>query len=320
MSRVSVIIPTYNRSDRVPAAVASVLEQSTRGTEVLVVDDGSSDRTDEALQPFEDRIRLLRHDRNRGVSAARNTGIRASSAPLVAFLDSDDRWLPGKLEAQVRFFREHPRAVACQTREIWVRHGRRVNPARRHLKPSGDVFEPSLERCLVSPSAVMLRRVLLDEVGLFDETLPVCEDYDLWLRIGCRYPIHLIEEDLLVREGGHPDQLSSSGPGMDRYRIRSLAGLLQSGLLSETQAEAAQRELARKCRIYGEGCLKRGRPEEGRYFLGLPGLLARGGPFPPRPPEGGQEPPWAPGEPAPERNPEPDRPFGFLLTGGCGRG
>jgi glycosyltransferase involved in cell wall biosynthesis len=276
MSLVSVIIPTYNRSDRVPTAVASVLRQTFRDMEVLVVDDGSSDGTHEALQPFEDRILVLRHDRNRGVSAARNTGIRASTAPLVAFLDSDDRWLPGKLEAQVRFFRDHPQAVACQTREVWIRHGRRVNPARRHLKPSGDVFLPSLERCLVSPSAVMLRRPLLEEVGLFDETLPVCEDYDLWLRIGCRYPIHLIEEDLLVREGGHPDQLSAGGPGMDRYRIRSLTGILQSGLLNEAQAEAAQRALARKCRIYGEGCLKRGRGEEGRYYLALPGLLARG--------------------------------------------
>ena len=283
MSLVSVIIPTYNRSDRVPAAVASVLGQSFREREVLVVDDGSSDGTAEALEAFRGRIRVLRHDRNRGVSAARNTGIRASTAPLVAFLDSDDRWLPGKLEAQVRFFRDHPEAVACQTREIWVRRGRRVNPARRHLKPSGDVFLPSLRRCLVSPSAVMLRRTLLEEVGLFDETLPVCEDYDLWLRIGCRHPIHLIEEDLLVREGGHPDQLSAGGPGMDRYRIRSLTGILRRGLLSEAQAGAAQRELARKCRIYGEGCLKRGRGEEGRYYLALPGLLARGAPVPPAP-------------------------------------
>ncbi len=283
MSLVSVIIPTYNRTDRVPSAVASVLDQTFREREVLVVDDASSDGTAEALEPFRGRIRVLRHDRNRGVSAARNTGIRASTAPLVAFLDSDDRWLPGKLEAQVRFFQDHPEAVACQTREIWIRHGRRVNPARRHLKPSGDVFLPSLARCLVSPSAVMLRRTLLEEAGLFDETLPVCEDYDLWLRIGCRHPIHLIEEDLLVREGGHPDQLSAGGPGMDRYRIRSLTGILRSGLLSEAQAGAAQRELSRKCRIYGEGCLKRGRGEEGRYYLALPGLLARGESVPPAP-------------------------------------
>ncbi len=280
MTLVSVIIPTYNRADRVPRAVASVIEQTVQDTEILVVDDGSTDPTREALEPFLSRIFLLRHDRNRGVSAARNTGIRASTAPLIAFLDSDDRWLPGKLAAQVRFFEQHADAVACQTREIWVRRGRRVNPARKHLKPSGHIFEPSLKRCLVSPSAVMLRRSLLDEVGLFDEDLPVCEDYDLWLRISCRHPVHLIDEDLLVREGGHPDQLSAAGPGMDRYRIRSMVRLLRTGRLSNEQARATLREVDRKCRIYGEGCLKRGRDEEGLYYLALPALAASGAPIP----------------------------------------
>lgn len=281
MSLVSVVIPTYNRSGRVARAVASVIEQSFDDKEILVVDDGSRDDTGQALESFLGRIRLLRHESNLGVSAARNTGIRASSAPLVAFLDSDDRWMPAKLETQVRFFRKQPDAVACQTQEIWVRNGRRVNPARKHLKPTGDIFEPSLERCLVSPSAVMLRRTLLEEVGLFDEKLPVCEDYDLWLRISCRYPIHLIDQDLLVREGGHPDQLSAGRPGMDRYRIRSMARILRSGVLTEEQAQATLREIHRKCRIYGQGCLKRDRKEEGRYFLSLPALLSRGEAVPP---------------------------------------
>jgi len=283
MNAVSVIIPTYNRSDLVLQAVTSVLEQTFKDMEILVVDDGSTDGTADKLEPFSAKIRLLRHERTRGVSAARNTGIVASSAPLIAFLDSDDRWLPGKLDAQVRFFREHAGAVACQTREIWIRRGRRVNPARRHIKPSGDIFEASLERCLVSPSAVMIRRSLFDEVGLFDEDMPVCEDYDLWLRISSRYPIHLIDEDLLVREGGRPDQLSAFGPGMDRYRIRSLVRLLKRGPLTEVQERAARRELARKCRIYGQGCLKRGREEEGRYYLEIPGLAALGEPVPPVP-------------------------------------
>ncbi len=279
VSAVSVVIPTYNRADRVSRAVASVIEQPAADTEILVVDDGSRDDTVRALAPFADRIRLLRHPDNRGVSAARNTGIRASRAPLIAFLDSDDRWLPGKLAAQLGFFEEHPLSVACQTQEIWMRHGRRANPGRKHLKPSGDIFEASLERCLVSPSAVMLRRSLLDEVGSFDEDLPVCEDYDLWLRISCRHPIHLIDEPLLVREGGHPDQLSASRPGMDRYRIRSMARLVRSGLLSPIQREAALAALRRKCRIYGQGCLKRGREDEGRAVLALPDRLASA--FPP---------------------------------------
>jgi len=280
MTAVSVVIPTYNRAGRVVRAVSSVLKQTEEDREILVVDDGSTDATVRTLERFGDRIRVLRHRRNRGVSAARNTGIRASGAPLVAFLDSDDHWLPRKLETQVRFFRDHPAAVACQTQEIWMRRGRRVNPAMRHLKPSGEIFEPSLRRCLVSPSAVMLRRALLDEVGLFDETLPVCEDYDLWLRIACRHPIHLIDESLLVREGGHPDQLSARGPGMDRYRIRSLIGLIQSGVLTGTQDRAARQELSRKSRIYGEGCLKRGRTEEARVFRSLEERAETGRPLP----------------------------------------
>lgn len=286
MTGVSVVIPTYNRAERVVVAVSSVLDQTFRDHEVLVVDDGSTDGTGEALNRFRGRIHVIRHERNRGVSAARNTGILAAGAPLIAFLDSDDRWLSEKLETQVRFFRDHPDAVACQTQEIWMRRGRRVNPAQRHLKPSGDIFKPSLVRCLVSPSAVMLRRSLLEEVGLFDEGLPVCEDYDLWLRIACRHPVHLIDEFLLVREAGHPDQLSASGPGMDRFRIQSLVRLIQSHVLTDAQTRDARKELRRKCRIYGEGCLKRGRAEEGRYFLTLPDLEGRNEPLPPPPEEG----------------------------------
>jgi len=285
MTEASVIIPTYDRADRVTRAVSSVLAQTYPDFELIVVDDGSEDETLPALRPFLDRIRLIRHERNLGVSAARNAGIRASRAPLVAFLDSDDRWLPEKLEVQARFFREHPDALACQTQEIWVRRGRRVNPASRHLKPSGDIFEPSLERCLVSPSAVMLRRSLLDEVGLFDESLPVCEDYDLWLRIACRHPIHLIDKELLVREGGHPDQLSARGPGMDRYRIQALVGVIRSGRLSNSQGRAALDTLRRKSRIYAEGCLKRGRHREGRYYQTLADRIERGERFPFPPPE-----------------------------------
>jgi glycosyltransferase involved in cell wall biosynthesis len=285
MTEVSVIIPTYNRADRVTIAVSSVLAQTYTDFELIVVDDGSRDETMGALGPFLELIRVIRHERNLGVSAARNAGIRASRARFVSFLDSDDRWLPEKLEVQARFFQDQPEAVACQTQEIWIRGGRRVNPALRHLKPSGDIFEPSLERCLVSPSAVMLRRSLLEEVGLFNESLPVCEDYDLWLRIACRHPIHLIDRELLVREGGHPDQLSARGPGMDRYRIQALVGVLRSGRLSASQGRAALDALRRKSHIYAEGCLKRGRRAEGRYYQTLADRVAQGERFPFHPPE-----------------------------------
>ncbi|MBW1817791.1 MAG: glycosyltransferase family 2 protein [Deltaproteobacteria bacterium] len=270
MQGVSVIIPTFNRAEKLVRAVSSALSQSAPPAEVIVVDDGSTDHTKSALAPLIHRITYVRHRENRGVSAARNTGLRRSGAEFIAFLDSDDHWVEDKLAVQTRFFRRHPDAVACQTEEIWIRGGRRVNPKKKHKKPSGDIFSASLKLCLVSPSAVMLRRSLLDEVGLFDESLPACEDYDLWLRIGCRYPIHLIPEYLVVKEGGAPDQLSARYPGMDRFRIRAMVKLLKTAPLSERQRRAATEKLALKCRIYGNGCLKRGKTEEGRYYLNLP--------------------------------------------------
>jgi hypothetical protein len=146
---------------------------------------------------------------------------------------------------------------------------------KKHLKPSGNIFEASLKLCLVSPSAVMLKQSLLDEVGFFDEDLPVCEDYDLWLRISCRYPVHLISEPLVVKEGGHPDQLSASHKGMDRFRIKALVKLIKNGALNERQRKATLEELSSKCRIYGNGCLKRGKTEEGAFYLRLPVTVQR---------------------------------------------
>lgn len=275
MTLVSVIIPTFNRAQKVTRAISSVLYQNFTDYEIIVVDDGSSDGTREALAPFGQHIRLLSHTENLGVSAARNTGIGASRSPLIALLDSDDYWLPEKLFAQVNFFNTHPEAMACQTEEIWLRKGRRVNPRKRHRKPSGDLFEPSLKLCLVSPSSVMVRRSLLDEVGLFDEGLPACEDYDLWLRISCQHPIYLIDRQLVIKEGGGEDQLSTGLMGLDRFRIRALIKLLKSGYLSDEQFQKAFKELSTKCGIYGRGCLKRGKKEEGTYYLDLPKNLKK---------------------------------------------
>ena len=276
MSRVSVIIPTFNRARKVVRAVSSVLYQTFKDYEIIVVDDGSTDGTREALLSVNPHIKYLSHPKNMGVSTARNTGILASESPLIAFLDSDDYWLSEKLSRQVEYFAQHPKAVACQTEEIWIRNGRRINPRKKHLKPSGDIFGPSLKRCLVSPSAVMLRRSLLEEVGLFDPILPACEDYDLWLRISCLYPIYLIEEPLAFKEGGAPDQLSACYKGMDRFRIRALAKLIMGNNLTGIQREDVLQELSSKCTIYGNGCLKRGKMEEGEFYLSLPDKLGRG--------------------------------------------
>jgi GT2 family glycosyltransferase len=261
---VSVIIPTFNRAWAVERAVDSVLDQDYRPFELIVVDDGSTDQTAEILARYGNQLTVVCQE-NRGVSAARNAGIARAEGDLIAFLDSDDFWRPKKLTIQVDFFTSHPDALICQTGEFWVRNGRRVNPGRRHRKLSGMIFTSSLELCLVSPSAVMMRKTLFSMVGGFDETLPACEDYDLWLRVTRRYPVHLIDAPLVVKTGGHPDQLSAA-PGLDQYRIRSILNLLESNELTEDQKQAAADVLSRKCRIYADGCRKRGRIDEARYY------------------------------------------------------
>ena len=264
---VSVIIPTYTRGWVIQEAIDSVLDQDFSDYELIVVDDGSDDNTPAALAAYEKKITVLRQS-NKGVSAARNRGIAEASGQLIAFLDSDDLWLPQKLSTQVKFFQDHPDAVISQTQERWVRNGVRVNPKKRHHKFSGMIFEQSLALCLVSPSAVMIKKSLFDTVGVFDENLPACEDYDLWLRISCRYPVHLIDSTQIIKRGGHADQLSRAA-GLDKYRIESLVKILERDLLSSEQWEAAVSTLKQKCEVYAGGCLKRGRVKEAEYFFRL---------------------------------------------------
>jgi glycosyltransferase involved in cell wall biosynthesis len=238
-----------------------------------VVDDGSTDHTIDLLKTYGSRITVIRQT-NRGVSAARNRGIAHSSGELLAFLDSDDRWLPQKLTRQTAFMRSHPELLICQTEEIWIRNGVRVNPKKKHKKPSGMMFEASLALCLISPSAVMLRRQLLDETGIFDENLPACEDYDLWLRITCRHPVGLLDIPLIEKHGGHNDQLSRA-PSLDKYRIQALKKIIESNLLSETQQTVAIEMLKTKCTIYAKGCRKRGRDKEAESYQQLMEVFIR---------------------------------------------
>lgn len=265
---VSVIVPTFNRERFLGDAIDSVLAQTYANFELIVVDDGSTDTTGELLAAHGEAVQVIRQS-NQGVSAARNAGIRASKGEFIALLDSDDYWLPEKMACQMDFFSTHPEAGICQTEEIWIRNGVRVNPKKKHRKHSGMIFEKTLPLCLVSPSAVMLRKSLLDEVGLFDPSLPACEDYDLWLRIAWKYPVHLIDTPLIIKRGGHPDQLSRI-PELDKYRIRALAKILKQDGLSDAQRAAASAMLSEKCAIFANGCRKRGKIEEARYYQGLP--------------------------------------------------
>ena len=263
---VSVIIPTYNRAWCLFEAIDSVLAQTYTNYALIVVDDGSTDDTNKLLSHCKG-ITVIQQT-NQGVSAARNRGIAASKGELIAFLDSDDLWQPEKLDAQVAFFRQHNEAMICQTEEIWIRNGRQIFPKHRHKKTSGFFFERSLELCLVSPSAVMMRRQLFDSVGLFDENLPACEDYDLWLRVNLRFPIFLIDKALVIKRGGHTDQLSANS-GLDEYRIRSIQNLLEGGALTFELQQAAVKTLQSKCQIVAGGCRKRGKLEKMRYYMDL---------------------------------------------------
>jgi GT2 family glycosyltransferase len=264
---VSVILPTYNRAWVLKEAIESVLSQDYSHIELIVVDDGSTDSTPALLASYGDRITVL-SQKNRGVSAARNIGIKKSRGEFIALLDSDDTWAQGKLSCQVEFFNKNPEAMICQTEEIWIRKGRRVNPQKKHKKPSGMIFEPSLHLCLVSPSAVMMRRELFELKGSFNEEFTICEDYDLWLRVSSTIPIYLIDKAYTIKKGGHDDQLSSLH-SRDKFRILSLKALIESKELSQDQTAAATAVLKEKCRIYANGCMKRGRKEEAEYYWRL---------------------------------------------------
>ncbi len=259
---VSVVIPVYNRAAMAAEAVQSVLAQTWRDLECIVVDDGSTDGVAQMLSmTFSDsRLRLIRQDKA-GVSAARNHGLAAAKGEIFALLDSDDLWLERKLERQILAMQNRGLAV-CQTQERWMRKGRRVNPMRKHGKEDGDFFERAVQMCVISPSCAAFTRSFWEDAGPFDESLPACEDYDLWLRACARYTVGLVDEELAIRRGGRPDQLSQQFIGLDLYRIYALVKLLRAEPLTRPQRAAAQRELARKVRVYAQGCLKRDKPEE----------------------------------------------------------
>ena len=261
---VSVVIPTYNRAGPLQEAIDSVIAQDYPRLEILVVDDGSSDETATVMQTYASTVTALRQE-HAGVSAARNHGVAKSRGEYIAFLDSDDVWLPGKISAQIALFRRCPQVQVCYTDEIWIRHGVRVNPKAIHRKQSGWMFFQSLALCLISPSSVMLRRTLWERLGGFDERLPACEDYDLWLRMCLKVPVHLIPQRLIVKRGGHADQLSRSVPVLDQYRIMALEKLL-TGPMTGLQRRAVLDQLIQKCHIVSQGAHKRQHHERSQFY------------------------------------------------------
>ena len=255
INSISVVIPSFNRLPLLIKALESVYSQKTEVDEVIVVDDGSEDDTAETIEKLFPRVVLLRQ-LNLGVSAARNRGIRAAKSQWIALLDSDDQWLSDKISAIRQAQQEFPQYSIIHSNEIWIRDGVRVNAMNKHRKAGGWIFRKCLPLCVISPSAVVINRKVFDQVGYFDESLPACEDYDLWLRICHQMPVYYIDKPLIYKYGGHSDQLSRKFWGMDRFRIRALQNLLSSAQLKTDDYQAAEAMLIKKLNILLKGARK----------------------------------------------------------------
>ena len=263
---VSVIIPTYNRKNFLKRALHSVSNQTFVPHEIIVVDDGSSDGTKDWVQERFPYVRYIYQD-NSGVSSARNAGIREAKGSWIAFLDSDDEWMPNKLEQQKGVVNSFQKAWLCHTNEIWIRNGVRVNQMKKHQKYGGDIFENCLDICRISPSSVLIKKEVFEMVGLFDESLKVCEDYDLWLRITAVLPVIFLDQPLIIKYGGHADQLSRVDSGIEKYRITSLEKILNTNSLSISQSKIAKSQLIKKLKIFSNGLEKRNKFEELKNYI-----------------------------------------------------
>ena len=263
---ISVIIPVYNRYNLIDRAIKSVLQQTRPPDEIIVIDDGSTDGTDLIIKKNYPDIILLQQ-KNRGVSCARNNGIKNAKGTWITLLDSDDEWLPEKLEKQLLALQDNSSSKICHTDEIWVRNGVRVNPMKKHRKYGGNIYKYCLPLCVISPSSVMIHKDIFKDVGFFDEHLPVCEDYDLWLRICSRYPVLYLRKKLIKKYGGHDDQLSLRFWGMDRFRIQALEKMINDPILSENNRNATVATAINKGRILQKGLLKHNHKEEAEKMM-----------------------------------------------------
>ena len=255
--KISIVIPTFNRIGSLPRALDSALNQTYQPSEIIVVDNGSSDGTTKLLRERYPSIRLL-IEKKLGVSAARNKGIRYSKFQWIALLDSDDAWDKTKLEKQKNALASsQDQFRLVHTDEIWIRNGNKFNQMKKHQKFGGDIFNNCLSLCCISPSSVLINKNIFKEVGYFDESLPVCEDYDLWLKICSQEKILFINQKLTLKYGGHKDQLSKTYWGMDRFRIKSLENLILNCKLKPDQKINAIKTIVKKLKIIVNGAYKR---------------------------------------------------------------
>jgi len=267
---ISVIIPTYNRYEVLKRALASVFAQSHQANEIIVVDDGSDDKTSQITKYFPNITYIFQQ--NAGVSSARNTGIKSAKYEWIAFLDSDDEWHEDKLKEQVSLHENRNELLMSYTDEKWIRDAKEVKVAKKFAKVDAELFEASLSHCIIAPSSVIMHKSLFASMGLFDESLEVCEDYDLWLRISIRHKIGLVDKRLITKYGGADDQLSMKFWGMDRFRVMALEKLLRELSQGETsrdlheKKEIIKTELLKKYRLLLKGALKHDKMQDIKIY------------------------------------------------------
>ena len=254
--KISVVIPTYNRYEVLKRALTSVFAQSFQPSEVIVIDDGSADETSKIIQDFPSII--YRYQENCGVSSARNLGISLCSHEWIAFLDSDDAWKEEKLALHVSLHQVEKELLFSYTNEHWIRDGKQVKIPKKFQKYGGDIFTQCLSHCIIAPSSAFVHKKLFEEIGLFDEDLEVCEDYDLWLRLTCKHKAGLIEQAVTIKYGGHEDQLSMKYWGMDRFRVVALEKLLAL----HVRENEVKKELLKKYTLLLEGAKKHQKIED----------------------------------------------------------
>ena len=267
--KISVVIPVFLRAESISRALESIFRQSRKPDEIVVVNDGSPRGYYKEIESKFPEVNWVFCPTNQGVAKARNLGIKHASGEWIALLDSDDEWEPDKLKLQEDQIFKNREIKAIHTGEKWIRNGNEVIPP-RYLDKSGErLWERSLKHCLICPSSILLHRSVFDVVGWFDESLKVCEDFDFWLRLLLHYQVFLLEDKLVRKHGGHPDQLSTTVWGMDRYRVKSLENLLQHPFLSGEQKNQVTKELVSKSRILSQGARKRDNLQRAQKYESL---------------------------------------------------
>ena len=263
---ISIVIPTYNRCELLKRAIKSVLTQSIKTKEIIIVDNGSTDNTYEMISLLFPEITYI-HEKRRGVSLARNLGIKNCNSQWIAFLDSDDAWEPQKLEKQLFFTNNiNKKFRLIHTNETWYKNEKLQNQKRKHEKSGGDIFQKSLEFCCISPSSAFIKKEVFDDYGSFDESLEVCEDYDMWIRITAKEEVGFLDNPLVIKNRGHDDQLSKKYWGMDRFRIKSLEKNLKNNWFTSDQKKSVLNILIKKLSIISNGAKKRDNEEIYRKY------------------------------------------------------